>query len=71
VLQGALDESLRKEMSEIDKAYPIGQCPLHPTIQCYVHVATSLHFNVDNIKGRLRKIAWAMEIVIMHNHMFE
>jgi hypothetical protein len=63
VLQGAVDDKVMRFITEIDRVHPVGKCLEHPTIQCFFDPITRLHFNIDNVTGRPRKLSWAVSIV--------
>ncbi|TFK64994.1 hypothetical protein BDN72DRAFT_922060 [Pluteus cervinus] len=52
------DDSLQPFIDEIDEKYPPGLCSAHPDKQCFYHLRSKLHFELD----RPRKLVWGAAI---------
>ncbi|KZP34568.1 hypothetical protein FIBSPDRAFT_881084 [Athelia psychrophila] len=54
-----LDDDLKSTASALADKYPPGLCAMHPTVACFHHRPTNLHFNLTD---RPRRLVWAASI---------
>ncbi|KAL0071675.1 hypothetical protein AAF712_001532 [Marasmius tenuissimus] len=58
--KGLATTVIDEKYGEVLKTYPIGNCSVHPTIHCFEHEPTGMHFDLG---FRPRGLAWSTQIL--------
>ncbi|EIW86200.1 hypothetical protein CONPUDRAFT_161011 [Coniophora puteana RWD-64-598 SS2] len=54
----SLDKTLQPIVQQLQEQYPIGQCPAHPDVHCFLYAPLNLHYELTSARVRV----WAHAI---------